>query len=188
MLALFFFFFFFFFNTWPLLCGGMFLLIPSLLRVFIMKVLYFVKFFYIYWEDHVIFIFSVIIWFMYLLEYFEPFLYLRDNSYFFIAFNPFKVFTNYSFTCWKFFVPVFRKGWYSVHSHHPWRLVGRNVDTLWSERMVSLAIDLPTSRWGDVREWWAYLPTKFWGKCERKMKLGKEVGGHIILSHLLPVR
>ena len=112
-----FFFFFSFFNIWPLLCGDMFLLIPSLLRVFIMKVLYFVKFFYIYWEDHEIFIFSVIIWFMYLLEYFEPFLYLRDNSYFFIAFNPFKVFTSYSFTCWKFFAPIFRKGWYSQFTH-----------------------------------------------------------------------
>ena len=107
--------FFFFFSILPLLCGGTFLLIPSLLRVFIMKVLYFVKWlFCIYWEDHVIFIFTVVIWFMYSLEYFEPLLYLRYKSYLFLAFNLFNVFTNYfSHICWKFFPPIFRKGWYS---------------------------------------------------------------------------
>ena len=115
----FFFFSFFFFSIWPLLCGGMFLLIPSLSRVFIMKVLYFVKWlFCIYWEDHVIFIFTVVMWFMYSLEYFEPFLYLRYKSYLFIALNLFNVFTNYFYhICWKFFAPIFRKGWYSQFVH-----------------------------------------------------------------------
>lgn len=49
-----------------------------------------------------------------------------------------------------------------------------NVDTLWSQRMVSPAIDLPTGCWGDVeRELWAHSPYQISREMERKMKLGR---------------